>query len=244
MSKIMQKLNRRLFTKKTTKYESDNSYILIENLKDILYLISLLRQRINGLKIKKINELIINEIDFFSSTFTKSNSMNKEEINKAKYLICAAFDEAYAYFCEEFDKDARYVTLISHYYNEEFGGDNFFKLLEDLYIDPIKNLHMLRLSYLLLSLGFEGKYAIKENGVVILEEIRIKLQSEILKAESQLSIKKNTNRIFKLEKYKFFKPKLFFSAMFILIFVLYLFCFIRLHDDKLQLQELIKKYYL
>ena len=244
MSRMLQKLNKKLFMQKIIKHENSHSYILIENAKDVLYLISLLRQRINSLRFKKINECIISELDLFSNSLLQNSNINEEAINKAKYLICAAFDEAYASFCEKFNKDTRYTTLISHYYNEEFGGDNFFKILEDLYVDPVRNLPILRLTYLLLSLGFEGKYAIKENGVIILEEIRVKLQSEILKAASQLPIKRNSNKILKIKKYKFFKPKLYFSVVFILIFILYLFCLVNLHDDKLELRELIKKYYL
>jgi len=61
------------------------------------------------------------------------------------------------------------------FHNETNGGEKFFVLLERMKSYPGENLEMLELMYLLLSLGFEGKYRVVSRGRDKIEQIRDEL---------------------------------------------------------------------
>ena len=59
------------------------------------------------------------------------------------------------------------------------GGERFFQLLTKLNQDPAKNIDLLELLYLCISLGFQGRYRIATNGINELEGIRESLYHTI-----------------------------------------------------------------
>ncbi|MGI9332199.1 MAG: type VI secretion system protein TssL, long form, partial [Gammaproteobacteria bacterium] len=73
-------------------------------------------------------------------------------------------------------------NLLSSFHNEVAGGETFFRLLETLGQDPRGNLYLLELMYVLLSLGFEGRYRMQPNGRNALEDIRERLY-RVLRAQ-------------------------------------------------------------
>lgn len=226
--------------KELLNYDSDS---IINFSKDVLYLIILLRQQDSNMLASKIDVLAVKQIEHLVNMLRDSN-YSEEEINKAKYLICAAVDEAYAEFCRGSEQYSEYKSLISSYYNEAFGGDNFFKIVEDLHADVFRNLSLIKLSYILLSLGFRGKYGIKENGAANLHEIRIQLKSAIEQVEPKLFVNKQHKKTFIRFDYKFFKLNFVLCTIFISIILAYAYFFTELQYHKTILYESIKKYYL
>jgi type IV/VI secretion system ImpK/VasF family protein len=154
-----------------------NKNIIIPTALDLICLISILRQR----KIDKITESddmhhrILQRIENFTTTLIKLNVSDKQ-IYQAKYLICAAIDES-----ATTDK-----SLIDHFYKEMLGGEKFFKIIENVYLDIPNNFELIKLSYLLLCLGFKGKYGLAENGDNILKEIKNKIYLLITRCNSRV----------------------------------------------------------
>ncbi|MGF1696334.1 type IVB secretion system protein IcmH/DotU [Vibrio lamellibrachiae] len=88
-----------------------------------------------------------------------------------RYCLCAALDEAVCR--QEWGANSHWAqnSLLSEFHNETSGGDKFFTILERLKSDPRKYRHVIEFLYLLLQLGFKGRYGREERGNEKLSEI-------------------------------------------------------------------------
>jgi type VI secretion system protein ImpK len=107
--------------------------------------------------------------------------INEAQVNAAQYLLCTALDEsvttsAIAEAQGEWQRD----SLLSTFHKDTWGGEVFFEVLTRLMEQPASRLYLLELAYLLLSLGFEGKYRLHEKGVLQVESLRDQLYRQIL----------------------------------------------------------------
>lgn len=102
-----------------------------------------------------------------------------DHVLAARYLLCTALDETVLNTPWGSQSAWAEQTLLSTFHNETWGGEKFFQLLDRLVQDPARNLHLLELMYLLLALGFEGKYRIRERGHAELERIEAGLYQTI-----------------------------------------------------------------
>jgi type IV/VI secretion system ImpK/VasF family protein len=150
------------------KNNNDKYHIIIEAAGNLPYLITLLRQQNYQVKTSQLYNLILAKIDIFTHALERAE-FTEDAIDKAKYLICAAIDEALLCATSGDYKEG----LISCFYKEEFGGENFFTILEELCSNIAENIFLIQFGYLLLRLGFEGKYAISADSrekLIILKE--------------------------------------------------------------------------
>lgn len=102
--------------------------------------------------------------------------LNEMELDRAsilviRYCLCAAIDEAV--FRQEWGANSPWSqnSLLSEFHNETSGGDKFFVILERIKADPRKYRQVIEFLYLLLQLGFQGKYGREERGNEKLAEI-------------------------------------------------------------------------
>lgn len=74
-----------------------------------------------------------------------------------RYCICTALDEAV--MRHDWVEEAKWSSrsLLYQFHKDNFGGERFYIILEDLLHDPQLNMDSLEYLYLILSLGFEGK---------------------------------------------------------------------------------------
>ncbi|WP_299490759.1 type IVB secretion system protein IcmH/DotU [uncultured Shewanella sp.] len=79
-------------------------------------------------------------------------------LDKACFIVCAATDEAIIY--SNWGKSAGWenATLLNHFFNQNNGGEVFFDLLEKAKYQPKKLLDFIELQFVLLKIGFMGKY--------------------------------------------------------------------------------------
>lgn len=105
----------------------------------------------------------------------RSAGVDAEEIFSARYVLCTAIDELV--LTSAWGNQSVWATrnLLSTFHHEVGGGETFFHLLAKLSAAPARNLHMLELMYVVLSLGFEGKYRVARNGHNELEQTREQL---------------------------------------------------------------------
>src|SRR5437660_1143269 len=102
----------------------DNAIIATEEIRELLYLIAILRQKKYEIKATKLLNLASQKVDAFTKVLGKTN-FSPIQIDQVKYLTCAAFDEAY--FANIYlPKNSNNQSLISYYYDEELSGENFF----------------------------------------------------------------------------------------------------------------------
>lgn len=153
--------------------------IIILEASDLLYLIALLRQNKIDKLIDKTYHSILETIESFITSLEKYN-FSTEQISQAKYLICAALDEAAAN--GKNSSLALEITnkgFINYFYKEGLGGEKFFRIIDSLSEDISRNYSLIRLAYILLLLGFKGKYGIIEEGLSILKDIQNQLYLSI-----------------------------------------------------------------
>jgi type VI secretion system protein ImpK len=118
--------------------------------------------------------------DFAASAAAKG--IAPERVMAARYVLCTMIDEAAA------DTPwggmgiwARH-SLLSMFHNETEGGEKVFQLMARLAENPSLNRDLLELIYCALTLGFEGRYRVVDNGRAQLEAVRDKL-AQILRQQ-------------------------------------------------------------
>ena len=76
-------------------------------------------------------------------------------------------------------------SLLGHYYQETYGGEKFFQLLEQFMQEPGKYIQHMKLIYACLSLGYKGRYSLSESSDVQVEGIRQELYARIKNFDTQ-----------------------------------------------------------
>lgn len=242
---------------------------------DLLHLIVLLKQGGYKAEFNKLYSIILAKMDKFTLDLQQVQISNNI-INKLKYLICAAIDEALLNL-ESGAPNINNKSLVRYYYKEELGGEYFFELLEaaynscaskplqqifheysldnvinnsklglkfndydvnqSLYNNPQDQLPLIYLAHLLLCLGFEGKYAIMQNGKEQLAEIKEKLRALLIAERPQERIQVTDEASRDINIIKNFKIQL--GILLFLFITTYATCFTILHYKKLELYNKI-----
>ncbi|UQZ90370.1 hypothetical protein C4J81_14615 [Deltaproteobacteria bacterium Smac51] len=104
---------------------------------------------------------------------------DRAQVLAARYLLCTALDEAVSTSALGESGEWSRHALLSTFHNETWGGEKFFLVLEKCLAQPTRSLYLLELMYIILSLGFEGRYRVMDRGNITLEALRDKVYREI-----------------------------------------------------------------
>lgn len=115
----------------------------------------------------------------FHSQMISRKPVSMQNVGIASYVLCSAFDEAVLTSDWGGESDWRKETLLWTFHNDGSGGENVFKYLDDLALNPEQDLDLLELLVLLLDLGFQGHYRIAPDGAYLHETIRTRLHETI-----------------------------------------------------------------
>lgn len=110
---------------------------------------------------------------------THAQNINNQTIMTARYVLCTALDEAVLNTPWGNQSGWQQHTLLRLFHNETGGGEKFFQLLSRLLQKPHENRELLELFYILLSLGYAGKYRLVANGQDRIHFIRDEVFSSI-----------------------------------------------------------------
>jgi len=128
--------------------------------------------------LEEVRTSFIEDIDYFTNASGKKGVENSQ-VMLARYVLCTFSDEIVCTTYWGKDNNWANSSLLGHFYNETYGGDKFFQILEQLLRAPAKYLDLLELMYICLSLGFEGKYRIQNRGKMELDSIRESLYRQM-----------------------------------------------------------------
>jgi type VI secretion system protein ImpK len=106
------------------------------------------------------------------------------QVIASRYVMCTFLDECAASTPWGGSGVWASDTLLVRLHNETWGGEKVFQLLTRLAQEPKAHIDLLELIYVCLSLGFEGRYRIAENGRSQLETVRERL-FKMIKEERQ-----------------------------------------------------------
>ncbi len=102
----------------------------------------------------------------------QQQGMLKPLVKSAKYVLCAFIDETI--LTSESTKDGGWSrhSLLSHFFNETWGGETFFKIRQFCIENLNDYIQLLEMLYVCLCLGFRGKYAAQQDGDLQVERIK------------------------------------------------------------------------
>lgn len=129
---------------------------------------------------------LVEEIKVFDSKL-KSDNIRPEIALASRYQICATLDEAVMNTPWGAQAGWSQRSLLSMFHKETSGGEKFFAILSKMLEAPSSNLDIIELDYLLLSLGFEGKYRIAPRGREQLETLRDNLYNTVEKLRGEFN---------------------------------------------------------
>lgn len=94
-----------------------------------------------------------------------------ELLRDASYALCTFVDEAVLSTPWGSQSKWHEESLLSTFFNETWGGDRFFAILDRAKQEPGRSLALLEILFVCLVLGFEGKYHVQDRGRAKLEAI-------------------------------------------------------------------------
>jgi len=145
---------------------------------DIFKQIDLLQNSYDIGSLSEVRQSLIDDITYFTDASGKKGIENSQ-IMLARYILCTFCDELICTTYWGKDNNWANSSLLGHFYNETYGGDKFFQILDQLLRAPAKYIDLLELMYMCLSLGFEGRYRIQNRGKMELDAIRESLYKQM-----------------------------------------------------------------
>jgi len=120
-----------------------------------------------------LRDYIAQNIKIFE-TRARTAGVASEKIIAARYALCTLLDETAASTPWGSGIWAKHSLLVM-FHSEAWGGEKFFQLLSKLAENPEANRDLLEFMYVCLTLGFEGRYRVIENGKAHLDALRERL---------------------------------------------------------------------
>ncbi len=117
---------------------------------------------------------MIDEIRTFEAK-AQNIGADQETIFWARYVLCAALDEAVLRTPWGSNSIWQKESLLITFHKEASGGEKFFQLLNKLLQNPARNLDLLHLMHICLAFGFEGRYRLMSDGYAQLQQLRDEL---------------------------------------------------------------------
>jgi len=145
---------------------------------ELIALVGELRHTIQHNDPSKLRNSIIDQVRTFE-TDAKQDGQASEVVLSARYVLCAALDEAVLNTPWGPESGWAQHSLLSTFHNETSGGEKVFLILDRLLQTPAQYIDTLELIYLCLSQGFSGKYQIDPRGHLQLEQVKENLYRAI-----------------------------------------------------------------
>lgn len=159
----------------TSKSKSNDQNPLIEAAKPIFILVGTMQQTVSQLSTDGLIHKFSLLIEQFEENAEQYGAKH-EAIQAAKYCLCTFVDEQ-AVRAGWADENWSKRSLLVSFYDETWGGERFFEMLDKLKQQPEKNHNLLEFIYLCLQFGYKGKYQVLNSGDLEIEKIKRDLAS-------------------------------------------------------------------
>jgi len=116
----------------------------------------------------------------------RAGGVANEIVISARYVLCAHLDEAVLSTPWGSQSEWSQHPLLVTLHREAWGGEKFFEMLDRILTEPARFLDLLELQYLILALGFGGKYQVLERGQEKLAAIQQDLYRTIRAQRSEV----------------------------------------------------------
>lgn len=149
----------------------------------LLRLVAQLRTMASCANPQALRDSIVQMVRKFEA-HAKGANLPNEQVMAARYILCTFVDEAAAgtpWGAGVWSKE----SLLVLFHNETWGGEKVFQLLARLAENPAAQINLLELLYIVLGLGFEGRYRVTDNGKQQVESVRERLYQMIRKQRGE-----------------------------------------------------------
>ncbi len=133
-----------------------------------------------------LHKQCLNQMRDFENQLRKAD-VEMDDIADARYCLCTVIDETVLNTPWGTNSMWSTKSLLSIFYKQTWGGEQFFSILENRLTNPAKNKDLLEFMYVCLELGFEGKYRVDPNGYKQIEEHKDRLYRELARLKGELS---------------------------------------------------------
>lgn len=113
----------------------------------------------------------------------RAQGLPNEQVIAGRYILCTFLDESAASTPWGGSGAWSANSLLVLFHNETWGGEKVFQLMSKLAENVEGNRHLLELLYVVLGLGFEGRYRVIENGQSQLDGVRQRLAQLLRKGQ-------------------------------------------------------------
>lgn len=161
--------------------ESYSWNILVNAAAPLFFLATQIRNTASHSDLLGLRERFIRDLGRFDQESRRSGEP-AELLRDARYALCTFVDEAVLNTPWGSDSTWQEESLLSTFFNETWGGDRFFTILDQAKQQPGRTYALLEILFICLMLGFEGKYHVLDRGKARLEEVRDDLY-QILRAQ-------------------------------------------------------------
>ena len=120
----------------------------------------------------------------------RAQGLPNEQVIAGRYILCTLLDESAASTPWGGSGVWAGNSLLVQFHNESWGGEKIFQLMSKLAENVDANRNLLELLYVVLSLGFQGRYRVVDNGEAQLDGVRQRLSRMLMQgrqAERTLS---------------------------------------------------------
>ena len=136
---------------------------LVRAASPLLLLIGQLRGTMSGTDIGGLRRLALEEFQRFGERALAAG-VQPEIMKTARYALCTGLDEAVLSTPWGSQSEWAQQPMLVALHREAWGGEKFFQVLEMIGQDPAKHIDLMELQYLILALGFTGRYQQMERG--------------------------------------------------------------------------------
>jgi type VI secretion system protein ImpK len=154
----------------------DNAILSVSS--TLITVLSALTNSLSHPNIAQLQQELATEIGNLDARL-KQAGVRSEEALTARYVICSAIDEAVMNTPWGVESGWGQRSLLRVYHNEASGGERFFVLLDQLMAQPHQYRDLLELFYVLLCMGFKGKYHLDPAGDSRIDTLRERLHQEL-----------------------------------------------------------------
>jgi type VI secretion system protein ImpK len=144
----------------------------------LLILIGQLRSALSPMDVADLRRHSLAEMRRFESE-GRALGVANDTLIAARYVLCAALDEAVLGTPWGSQSEWSQHPMLVALHREAWGGEKFFEMLERVSGDPGRHINLMELQYLVLALGFKGKYQVDPRGHEKLTEVQHDLYRKI-----------------------------------------------------------------
>jgi type VI secretion system protein ImpK len=115
------------------------------------------------LDVSSLRRSALDEIRRFEER-ARASGVRNEIVLAARYVLCAGLDEAVLSTPAGAQSEWAQHPLLVALHREAWGGEKFFEMLDRISVDPARHIDLMELQYVILALGFTGKYQMLDRG--------------------------------------------------------------------------------